>query len=613
MTKEDLQVALSRITKEATYSVYTAVSNILDRLDPQESQMPVLKVVILRNFTVDPLIPVIKGEIALAGFYPVIHLGGYDTIAQEVFDPQSAQYMVQPDLVFVSQWLDVLAPKFATRFPSLSYTQVNDEIDRILNMISQLIAALRQHINVPIVVNNFLLPCYSAFGILDAQSEQYQSHAILRLNLELLRCLKKFRDIYLIDYMSLIARIGSEQGVDERYWQIGRAPVGRNALIPLGQEYGKFVRALCRKARKCLALDCDNVLWGGILGEEGLNNIKLGAAFPGSCYQSFQREILNLHDRGVILALCSKNNASDVLEVLRSHSDMLLRENNFSTWQINWDDKASNLMRIAQDLNIGLDSIVFVDDSQFECDLVRERLPQVAVLQLSSDPSTFSAALSAKAYFDTVVFSEEDKKRNQMYRDQGIRKNLNASAGSIEEYLTSLEMVAEIGIVNDASIARVAQLTQKTNQFNLTTRRYSEGDICMMQSSGADIFYLKLRDRVSDMGLVGVAILKYSGQQAEIDTFLLSCRVLGRRVEEAFLTHIFYYAKVHRNCFSVLGCYHATKKNQQVADFYGRMGFRLTAKTEFKSDWEFVLGKINFLTPACIKVNTGELKERNEN
>jgi len=609
MTKEDLQVALSRITKESSYSVYAAASNILDRLDPTESKMPVLKVVILRNFTVDPLIPVIKGEIASAGFYPVIYLGGYDTIAQEVFDPQSAQYMAQPGLVLISQWLEVLAPALATRFPSLSSSQVNDEIDRVLNMISQFITALRQHTNVPIVVNNFLLPCHSAFGILDVQSEQYQTHAILRLNLELLRCLKKIRDVYLIDYMSLMARIGSEQGVDERYWQIGRAPVGRNALIPLGQEYGKFVRALYGKARKCLVLDCDNVLWGGILGEEDLNNIKLGTAFPGSCYQSFQREILNLHDRGVILALCSKNNEPDVLEVLQNHPDMLLREENFSTWQINWDDKASNLMRIAQELNIGLDSIVFVDDSQFECDLVRERLPQVAVVQLSSDPLTFSAALNAKAYFDTLVFSEEDKNRNQMYRDQRIRKNLNASAGSIEEYLTSLEMVAQIGLVDDASIARVAQLTQKTNQFNLTTRRYSEGDIRLMQPSDADIFYLKLSDRVSDMGLVGVAIVKYSGQQAEVDTFLLSCRVLGRRVEEAFLAHILYYAKACRNCRSVLGCYYATKKNQQVADFYGRMGFRLAGKTELKCDWEFALGEKEFLTPSCINVNVVDSKE----
>ena len=567
-----MHVALNRLTKEPAYSVYTAASNVLDHLDPKECRTPVLKVAILRNFTVDPLIPVIKGEIALAGFYPVIHLGGYDTIAQEVFDSRGALYITKPDLVVMSLWLEALAPALVTRFPSLSPSQVSDEIDRVLTMITQFVTVLRQHINAPIVVNNFLLPRHPAFGILDVQSEQHQTHAILRLNLELLRCLKKFHNVYLIDYMSLLAQIGSEQGIDERYWQIGRAPVGHNALIPLGQEYGKFVRALCGKARKCLVLDCDNVLWGGIVGEEGLNNIRLGTAFPGLSYQSFQREILNLHDRGVILALCSKNNELDVLEVLRNHPDMLLREKNFSTWQINWNDKASNLMLIAQELNIGLDSIVFVDDDRFECDLVRERLPQVAVVQLSSDPLTFSAALHAKAYFDTLVFSEEDKKRNQMYRDQSVRKNLNLSAGSIEEYLTSLEMVAQIGLVDDTSMARVAQLTQKTNQFNLTTRRYSEGDIRLMQSSGADIFYLKLRDLVSDMGLVGVAIVKYSDPKAEIDTFLLSCRVLGRRVEEAFLAQILHHAKTHRNCRSVLGYYYATKKNQQAGVSVGRAG-----------------------------------------
>lgn len=590
------------MANESTYSAYAAVANALDRLKPQASDMPKLKVAILRNFTLDPMIPVIEGEIALAGFYPVIYLGDYGTIAQDVLNPRSALYTFGPDLVIVAQWIDALAPALATRFLSLSHQQVNTEIEQVSTTVGEFITALRRHTNAPILINNFPLPSYPALGILDAQSESYQTHAILRLNQDLFRRLRQTQDVYIVDYMSLMARIGSEQGTDERYWQIGRAPIGRNALVPFGQEYGKFLRALHGKAPKCLVMDCDNILWGGIVGEDGLEGIQLGTAYPGSCYQTFQREILNLHDRGVILALCSKNNEADVLEVLRTHPEMVLHEEHFSTWQINWDDKVTNLICIAKELNIGLDSLVFVDDSQFECDLVRERLPQVAVLQLSSEPSTFKAKLNAKAYFDTLTFSTEDRKRTQMYRDQAKRKQLYESVGSLEEYLGKLDMVAEIGLADEAAILRISQLTQKTNQFNLTTRRYTEGDIrAFAESPEADVFYLKLRDRISELGLIEVAIIKYKGEQAEIDTFLLSCRAIGRGVEEALLAHVLNFTRA-RGCKHVVGRYLITKKNGQVADFYGRQGFRLVAENALGSNWELLLESRVFSGPSWIKI-----------
>jgi len=610
MNGQDLTATLSRLANESTYSAYAAFANALDRVKPEESNMPLLRVAILRNFTLDPMIPVIKGEIALMGFYPLIYLGDYDTIAQDVLDPHSALYVFQPDLVIVAQWLDSLAPALVTRFLSLSSQQVNTEMERVLTTVSEFITALRQHTNVPIFVNNFLLPRYLTLGILDAQSDSYQTHTILKLNMELFQRLHQVRDVYIVDYMSLMARIGAEHGLDERYWQIGRAPIGRNALVPFGQEYGKFFRALHGKTRKCLVIDCDNILWGGVIGEDGMEGIQLGATYPGLCYQTFQREILNLHDRGVILVLCSKNNEADVLEVLRIHPEMVLREKNFSTWQINWDDKVTNLIRIAQDLNIGLDSLVFVDDSQFECGLVREQLPQVAVLQLSSEPSTFRAKLNAKAYFDTLIFSAEDKERNRMYRDQAKCKQLCVSASSLEDYLLKLEMVAEIGLADEMFISRISQLTQKTNQFNLTMRRYTEGDIrAFVESPETDVFYLKLRDRISEIGLIGVAIIKYSNKQAEIDTFLLSCRAIGRGVEEALMTHVLNSAKA-RGCSHVLGHYLVTKKNQQVANFYGCQSFRLVIENILGSDWELLLEDRVFLGPNWIKIELIKPKEK---
>jgi FkbH-like protein len=600
---QNLEDTLRRLDKEPTYATYTAVSNAIDSVSLKESGLIPLRLAVLRNFTIDPIIPVIKGEMALSGFYTVVYLGGYDAISQDVFNDKSSLYEFKPDIIILAQWLETLSPLLTRKFgPSVS-DQVNNEIERVLNGIDEFNGALRRNVNAPILINNFNIPSYPALGILDAQSENHQTQAILNLNKQILNSINQLQDVYLVDYMSLAARLGSEQGVDERYWQIGRAPIGRNALIPFGQEYGKFIRALNGKSRKCLILDCDNILWGGVVGEEGLDNIKLGEDYPGSCYKVFQQLILNLHDRGVILALCSKNNDTDVLEVLNLHPDMILREKNFSAMQINWEDKATNIIRIAQELNIGLDSLVFVDDSPFECDLVRKQLPQVAVLQLSSEPSTFSARLNAKSYFDTLTLSSEDRNRNKMYRAQFKRKQLYKASGSLEEFFAKLDMVVEIGLLDSTSIARISQLVQKTNQFNLTTHRHSEGNIrAFAESSEFDVFYIKLSDRIAEMGLIGVAIIKYDGKQADIETFLLSCRALGRGVEDAFMAQILNYVK-EKECTSILGHYLASKKNIQVADFYGKQGFRLVSNNDGRSDWELLFDERAFSQPDWIKIN----------
>jgi FkbH-like protein len=603
LKKQKLAATLRRLASEPTYGAYAAAANALEAVAPEESGLPLLRVAILRNFTLDTMIPVIKGEIALAGNYPVIYLGDHDSIARDALVPDSALFAFQPDFVIMAQWLDNLVPTLVARFLSLTSGQVNDEVERLLTITEEMVVSLRRHSKAPILVNNFPLPAYTTLGILDAQSENYQTHTILRINLELLRRLRQWPDVYLVDYMDLIARVGSAQGLDDRYWQIGQAPIGHRAVLSLGREYGKFFRALQGKMRKCLVLDCDNILWGGVVGEDGLSRIQLGTTYPGSCYRAFQQEILNLHDRGVVLALCSKNNEADVLEVFRDHPDMVLRETHFATRQVNWGDKVTNLTRVAKDLNIGLDSLVFVDDSQFECDLVREQLPQVAVLQLSDDPSTFRAKLSAGAYFDALIFSAEDRERNRMYRDDAQRKQLFESGSSLSEYLAKLEMVACIGIPDELTIPRVSQLTQKTNQFNLTTRRYGEAEIrALLQNPEAAVFYLKLSDRSGNLGIVGVAIVKYFEKVAEIDTLLLSCRVIGRGAEDALLAHILTSARA-RGGASVRGQYLLNKKNVQVADFYRQRGFRLVAESAVGSKWEVSLDQEVYRAPDWIKVN----------
>jgi FkbH-like protein len=602
VSKSSLNSALSRLREEKSYSRYLAASNALDEIGQGGSDLVPVRLAILRNFTVDSVIPVIAGEAALAGLRSHFYTGGFDTIAQDVFDSSSQLYSFQPDCIILAEWLESLAPQLTGRFLSLSAEQVEDEVNRVLRSIREILVAIRKRLNVPVLLNNFPLPTYPTLGILDCQSESFHTGAILRLNQGLQRMAQESDGFYVVDLMSLVARLGYDRAFDRRYWHIGRAPFARTALVALGQEYGKFIRALRGKSRKCLVVDCDNTLWGGVIGEDGMSGIKIGGTYPGSCYEAFQREILNLHDRGVVLAMCSKNNEDEVIRVLQEHPEMQLRIEHFATWEINWDDKATNLRRIAAQLNIGLDSLVFADDSQFECDLVKSSIPEVEVIHLGSEPSGFVQMLGRQGCFDSLTFSVEDRARTKMYRDEAHRKGIEELAGSLEGYLQSLEIVATIGKADELTVPRISQLTQKTNQFNLTTRRYSTGEISAL--SGAPeitVLYMKLRDRISELGIVGVAILKFQGDNAELDTFLLSCRAIGRGAEECLLAQCIESAR-SKECKRLVGQYFPTNRNELVAKFYPSHGFTPLVGTTPVDSWELQLDGSAISAPAWIRL-----------
>lgn len=570
--------------RNSQYSDYINLCNYVESDDPYIESLPSLKVAVLRNFTVEPLIPVLKGEIFLLGFRPELYIGNFDAIAFDVLNNDSEFFQFKPDIVILDLWLYGLAPKLIEEFNSLSEGRRQEEMERVMSDIEDIIIGIKKKINLPILINNFPLPNYASTGIFDSQENDLQIDSIVNLNRNLLKRAKKYIDVYIVNFMTVFARIGSCT-IDERYWHIARAPLGRQSLVSIGQEYGKFFRALKGKRKKCLVLDCDNTLWGGIIGEDGLNGIKLGNVYPGSCYQSFQREILNLYNQGVILALCSKNNEADVIEVLKNHPDMILREEHFASWQLNWDDKATNLVKLARELNIGLDSIIFADDNPFEAELIVDQLPEVEVLDLSGDPSTFRLKLLSSGYFDSLTLSKEDKVRTEMYLSDRYRKQLFNASTSLDDYLRKLNMVAEIGLANEETIGRIAQLTQKTNQFNLTTKRYTEGEIkAYFDKAEYDVFYIKLRDKIAELGIIGVAIIHYVDGQAIIDTLLLSCRALGRKVEEALLAYIIQTVK-EKGYKQLLGLYISTSKNMQVADFYEKCGFERLQNENGKTIW----------------------------
>lgn len=553
---------------------YSEIQGFLNQADL--NQLTSLNISILRNIMLEPIEPYLRYLANQIGFDAKISFGEYDNIFQEAVGHKDNLLDKETQCVLIFTKLDNLSWDLSRNYVALSRKQIKIEVNRIQEYTESVLAGIRKQTDAMVLWHGFELPAYPALGILDSQSPDGQQTVISSLNEYLRTSLKNHGNAYFVDLSLCLARLGINQFYDPRYWHIGRAPFTRQALREIAIEDFKFVRSLKGKTKKCLVLDCDNTLWGGIIGEDGLAGIKLAQTHPGSAYYEFQQEVLNLYNRGIILALCSKNNKEDVWEVFRKHPDMILKEKHISTAQINWRDKAANLRQIALDLNIGMDSLVFIDDSEFEVNLIRKVLPEVEVIHMPpARANEYRNILASCGLFDTLTLSAEDKKRGAMYKAEVARKNLKVQTTDIKTYLKSLEIVLEIRFADEFAIPRIAQLTQKTNQFNLTTKRYSETDIqTFANSDQSDVIYVKLKDRFGDSGIVGACILKYQDKKAIFDTFLLSCRVLGRGVEDAFMIQSLKLAKM-RDCKVAIGEYYATRKNSQVSDFYTKQGFEI--------------------------------------
>ncbi|MEW5946143.1 MAG: HAD-IIIC family phosphatase [bacterium] len=577
----------------------TVVSTVreLDNEPPPDAAP--FKIAFLRNITLDPLVPYLKYLCYQAGLKPDVYMADFDVIMPEAMNPDSGLCKEKRDLIVVAVRLEGLSEALSKRFASLSDSEVTEAADQAVKFMEGVIGSLRKNSRATILVHSFETPAYPAFGIIDTQSGGRQAGTIRKINSRLADLAERAGNCFLVDLNTVMARLGYDNFSDKRMWQIAKMPYTRAALKEIAVEYAKFIRAVRGKNKKCLVLDCDNILWGGIVGEDGLENIKLGSTYPGSCYRDFQSVILNFYHRGVILAICSKNNENDVLEVLDSHPETVLRRKHFASMRINWQDKATNIRVIAEELNIGADSLVFVDDSEMEIGLVNAMLPEVHTLLLSGDASGYADLLAGCGLFDTVVRSEEDRRRGEMYGAEAERKKFRSSTGDIAQYLSSLEMKIKIARADDYSMPRIVQLIQRTNQFNLTTKRHSESEIARFAgSANHDVLFLQYSDRFGDMGIVGVAIMEHGDEVTDMDSFLLSCRVLGRKVEDAFLAECL-RACENRGRKAVSGTYIPTAKNAQVADFYEKRGFTKKEERGDATIFEVDLTK-GFFTPPDI-------------
>lgn len=535
---------------------------------------------ILRNHTLENVSPYLTYNLFKAKVKPNITLGGYNNMVQEAINPSSAIYESSPQIIVLSLTLH-------------EYLDAEDKFKPDTNSIKHELALILENLiknsSALIITNTFVLPFYEEWGISNQNSTA--KHAIAELN-DFVRSysIKNPSRLFNIDFNRIIAVLGEEKSMDYRFGYSSKVFFKNDFFESYAFEMCKIIKALMAKNKKCLVLDCDNTLWKGIIGEDGIDGIKLSkASTPGNVFYDFQSTVLQLHQRGVIIALCSKNNEEDVWEVLEKHPESLIKRSHLAAWKINWNNKAQNIMELSEELNIGLDYFVFVDDNPVECNFVKEQLPMVEVVQVPQKLYLYPDILLREGFFDTLTVSEEDKKRNELYQAESLRKHSQKSFADITEYLHSLDIVVSIGIDHAPSIARLAQLTQKTNQFNLTTRRYSEEEIKQFQNdSNASVMQFAVKDKYGDMGLTGMLMFKVSGKEITIDTFLLSCRILGRNIELAFMDYCINYMISKYNPEQIKASYFKTKKNAQTETFWDKIGFELIDETDGKKHYRML-------------------------
>ncbi len=531
----------------------------------------VLRVAVLSTVSAQMLQPFLIVQGARQGLQITPWFAPFGQLEVPVLDAQGPLYAEKPDAIVIFARLEELAPDFAAEFPA-EKGEATALLDKVSDRLCALLRNLRERTAAALFVANFAAPEHLTCGVGDAMLESSQMAAIHGVNATLAAACRSVSGAFIFDYARLVAEHGLRGWHDPRMLAMARQPWSVAAQIAIASALVRTIRAAFVAPAKCLVLDADNTLWGGVIGEEGLGGIAIGDEYPGNVFKAFQKYLRTLKARGILLALASKNEEADVLAVLDQHADSILHREDFAVMRINWQEKSVNLREIAAALNIGLDALVLFDDNPFEREEVRQALPEVTVLDVPDDSLRYIATLAESSAFDQLTFSTEDQQRANLYRQQQARDEASQTATSPEEFLASLGMVATIGRVGPETLPRVAQLLAKTNQFNLTTRRHSAAQISEMIEKGAVVLWLRLADRFGDHGLVGVAIARPAHEQWEIDTFLLSCRVIGRGVETALLAQLSAVVQTQGGK-DLLGEYCPSAKNGIVAGFYARHGF----------------------------------------
>jgi FkbH-like protein len=528
-----------------------------------------LKLGLLGDSTLSILSPSIVGSGLRHRLMLEIVEANYNNALSEALDTGSHLHTAGLDMALVVSDARVLGLDRAAS----SKDDALAKVDAAFNKTKLIVDSLRPSVASAIFVQTLAPPLESLFGSFDRVEAVTPYSMVMALNKRIAEWAAT-GEIVLIDIARLAFSVGLENWDEPRHWhasKLGFSPV----MLPVyGDVVARTVACVRGLSRKCLVLDLDNTLWGGVIGDDGVGGIVLGqGSGTGEAFVAIQRLALELRARGIVLAVCSKNEEDAARLPFREHPDMVLREDHIAVFQANWTDKAANLRLIAEKLNIGVDALVFLDDNPAERMQVRGELPQVAVPEIPEDPALYPRILAAAGYFEAVAFSAEDRERAAYYQANAERAAALSASGDIGGYLHSLGMVCTFGPVDATTRPRATQLIGKSNQFNLTTRRYSEAEVAAAASDPArHIVQVRLVDRFGDNGIIAVLIADKAGESWEIDTWLMSCRVLGRRVEEACLQHLAVAAK-REGARELIGRYTPTAKNKMVANHYRKLGF----------------------------------------
>lgn len=518
-----------------------------------------IRIGVMSSFTAEPLTPHLRKYFKEKNLGEAqILFAPFNQIHQTCYAINSA-FAEIPDILIILWRLEDLIDQSHT-------TEIAEKtIDDLLSAFSY----LREHFKGSIIINQATQP-----WLLDRDLASIDQQSIItkdNKNLQQFANQKigEINQILSLDIDSLMMKIGIDKAHDNRKWYLYRQPWSEAFWAVIGRQIGRLITAQKRSSKKCIVLDADNTLWGGVIGEDGLGGIAIGNDFPGNAYRDFQKRLLSLQQKGILLAMASKNNPEDVFEVFDKHDAMILKRDHFVGFEIHWQFKAVSIQNIAKKLNIGIDSIVFIDDNPKEIAEVQSLHPEVTCILVPEEIISLPGIFDGSDLFDTLKITNEDRHRTDLIRSEDIRKHAEVSM-TAEEFLLFLKLEVNVFKAEEKHLGRITQLINKTNQFNLTTIRRTHDEVKILsQSPGILLLGMTLKDRFGDYGLVGVAILHLQKDMAKLDTFLMSCRALGRGAEEEFLKQVIKLS----SSSAIVGQYNPTSKNQLAKDFLISQGF----------------------------------------
>ncbi len=550
------------------------------------------KLTLMGDCATQLLATALRGQAVEVGLDLLVHDVDYNQIDWQVMDENSELYASEPEYVLIQMCSEKLYETFCAAPSQERKRFARDIADRIIHNWDTIGCRCKARI----LQFDFVEIDDKVFGNYCNKTETSFLFQLRRLNLMLMGEAANRKNVFMVNLSTIQNQMGRKEFFDEKYYYSAKTPISLRALPAVAKEVLDVVQALCGKIKKCVVLDLDNTLWGGVIGDDGMAGIQIGELGMGHAFADFQLWLRELKNRGIVLAVCSKNNEDTAKEPFLKHPEMVLRMEDISMFVANWEDKASNIRYIQETLNLGMDSFVFLDDNPFERNMVRSLIPEITVPELPEDPAQYLAYVQSLNLFETASFSEEDQNRTAQYQAEIGRTALQKQFASVDDYLIGLEMKAECKPFDPFHYPRIAQLTQRSNQFNLRTVRYTEDDIARIANDDRYITrYFTLKDKFGNHGLISVVIMEKTGEDTLfIDTWLMSCRVLKRGMEEFIVNSIIAVAK--EDGYGIVeGGYLKTAKNSMVADIYEKMGFCRLSDISFRAETDTFLNNKTYI------------------